>query len=149
MNMIIAIIPCNIPVRTSLNFLFCPAVTNQSTVSRQAATCHYEWLQYVISFLALWSVALVTEITIVIVSSRGTIFSDGPRKMAEFLLYVKLSGSFDIVCPTHSSVMFPLCLSSSVVNRDRVLHRLLRLAEGELHHRVPLPRIGLPQRHHG
>lgn len=74
-------------------FLFL-AVTNQSTGSYQITVCHYEWLQYVISFLALWSVALITEITIVVVSSRGTIFSDGPRKMAEFLLYVKLSRSF-------------------------------------------------------
>ena len=68
------------------------AAINETSMSDSVmAKCHVEWLQYVVSFLVLWSVALATEVAIVVVSMRGTIFSDGPRRMAEFLLYVKLS----------------------------------------------------------
>lgn len=41
-------------------------------------------------FTVLWSLALLTEVAIAAVAFRGSIFDDGPRRSAEYLLYAKL-----------------------------------------------------------
>ena len=48
------------------------------------------------AFLVLWAVALLTELAIIVISMRGTIFQDEPRAAAEYLLYLKL-GEFSVI----------------------------------------------------
>ncbi|XP_059079091.1 diacylglycerol lipase-alpha-like isoform X2 [Tigriopus californicus] len=52
--------------------------------------CHMAFVRYVVCFLLLWGVALLVELAIALVSLRGTIFEDQPRRSIEFLLYLKL-----------------------------------------------------------
>ena len=59
--------------------------------------CRAGFSQSVVSFLLLWSVALLTELAIAAVAMRGTIFHDEPREAAEYLLYLKL-GRFGWCC---------------------------------------------------
>ena len=49
-----------------------------------------QFVTYVLLFIVLWTVALLTEVTIAAVSLRGTIYNDGERSAAEYLLYVRL-----------------------------------------------------------
>ena len=52
--------------------------------------CQSEYSSQIISFCVLWSLALVVEVLIVLVSLRGTILEDELRWGAEYLLYLKL-----------------------------------------------------------
>ena len=47
-------------------------------------------MSFVLLFIVLWTVAVFTEVTIATVSLRGTIYNDGERAAAEYLLYVRL-----------------------------------------------------------
>ena len=47
-------------------------------------------MSFVLLFIVLWTVAVFTEVTIAAVSLRGTIYNDGERAAAEYLLYVRL-----------------------------------------------------------
>ena len=47
-------------------------------------------MSYVLLFIVLWTVAVFTEVTIAAVSLRGTIYNDGERAAAEYLLYARL-----------------------------------------------------------
>ncbi len=53
-------------------------------------SCRGGFLRLSASFLAVWSLALLTEAAVAAVALRGTIFHDGPRRFAEYLLYAKL-----------------------------------------------------------
>ena len=50
----------------------------------------FQFVSYVLLFIALWTVAVFTEVTIAAVSLRGTIYNDGERAAQEYLLYVRL-----------------------------------------------------------
>lgn len=52
--------------------------------------CMSSFVFYLVAFLVLWSLALIIEVLLSVVSLRGTILEDEPRWMAEYLLYVKL-----------------------------------------------------------
>lgn len=58
--------------------------------------CHAEFVKYVLFFIVLWAVALLTEVFIAAVALRGTIFNDQERRAAEYLLYVKLGESVEL-----------------------------------------------------
>ncbi len=53
-------------------------------------TCRSDFVRYVLLFVVVWSVALLTEVTIAAVALKGTIFVDEERRAQEYLLYVKL-----------------------------------------------------------
>lgn len=67
-------------------------------------SCGSGFQQLSASFLSLWSLALLTEAAVAAVALRGTIFHDGPRRAAEYLLYVKLGETFFMrfFCPRAS-----------------------------------------------
>ena len=62
-----------------------------TTESETQFICQTQFVRFVLLFIILWSVALLTEVTIAAVALRGTIFNDEERKAAEYLLYLKLS----------------------------------------------------------
>ena len=48
-------------------------------------------------FIVLWTVAVFTEVTIAAVSLRGTIYNDGERAAAEYLLYARLGEWYFVI----------------------------------------------------
>ena len=65
-----------------------------STDSDVANPCKINILQIHVAFLILWSLALLVEVALIIVSLRGGILEVQLRWPAEYLLYVKL-GEYD------------------------------------------------------
>ena len=53
-------------------------------------TCQYEFLQLIIGFLVVWSLSILVQSALIIVSLRGTILEDELRWHSEYLLYIKL-----------------------------------------------------------
>ena len=64
-------------------------------------TCQYEFLQLIIGFLVVWSLSILVQSALIIVSLRGTILEDELRWHSEYLLYIKLGKYLFIheVCP--------------------------------------------------
>ena len=53
-------------------------------------TCQYEFLQLIVGFLVVWSLSILVQCGLIIVSLRGTILEDELRWHSEYLLYIKL-----------------------------------------------------------
>ena len=60
------------------------------TIPSGSERCLSDYFKYLLVFLVLWSMALLTEVSLAAVAFRGSIFDDQPRKAAEYLLYIKL-----------------------------------------------------------
>ena len=58
---------------------------------------YFQFVSYVLLFIVLWTVAVFTEVTIAAVSLRGTIYNDGERAAAEYLLYARLGEWYFVI----------------------------------------------------
>lgn len=53
-------------------------------------SCQHEFLQLLVGFIVIWSLATLIELALIIVSLRGTILEDELRWHSEYLLYIQL-----------------------------------------------------------
>ena len=82
-------------------------------------TCQYEFLQLIIGFLVVWSLSILVQSALIIVSLRGTILEDELRWHSEYLLYIKLGKYLFIheVCPLPLLIFFPILKREQKRNR--------------------------------
>ena len=78
-----------IPIFCRLTVLIITAV-DQIPLLDTTETCQYEFLQLIIGFLVVWSLSILVQSALIIVSLRGTILEDELRWHSEYLLYIKL-----------------------------------------------------------
>jgi len=88
-------------------------------------TCQYEFLQLIIGFLVVWSLSILVQSALIIVSLRGTILEDELRWHSEYLLYIKLvlwlaEIGFTIFCVIWMKNHYAVC-AISTGNKNMIL----------------------------
>ena len=88
------IVPASFLIAFHFLWLGVLAITFIRISDDESNVCKNDSTVILIGFLSDWFIALLVELSIVVISMKGSVLNDVPRKMIEILLYFKLGKIF-------------------------------------------------------